>query len=302
MEKRDGYYENPVLANQLHGQADSFFGEPFFGFGDLLDILFTGQDEENMQKVMQWFAVAENAGHYQLDNFTGLYFDYPNSDVLLGLQYALGKEDEETTFRIEYFYPLMQGYAQSLEILATFDWPDKVCGYVAIAWRDKVPLNCFAQSYRLWSDKIIFGQHIQFALSGMALQIGHATMTQFSVHKGQFYEMNLAQFLDENPDKTEDDFEAPVIHMENSVILVPREVTCLYEMQVPVRKVESVIFDHKKFTRLLVPIVRDWENGEELLAWIYVGEKEMGDFRPEPGDLVQGVIMLCTCPVDVNVQ
>lgn len=298
-ENQEDYYENSELAEQLHGDGRAFFGAPFYGFGDMLDILMPGEDDENMEKVTQWIGKAQNVGHYQLGSFTGVYLDYPESSTELGLQFALGKEPEQNSFQVDYFYPYMQGYAQSLKIVATFDWPEKVCGYLAAVWRDKTTINCFVPSYRLWNEKIIFDNHFHLALSGMALHIEPAPHPHFTVEKGQFYEMNLAQFLYKNPDKTAADFEAPVVHTEESVLFVPMDTTCLYEVQSPVKKVENIKFDQHSFTRLLMPIARDWDEDEELLAWIYVSDKKLGELRPKPGDPVLCVIWLCACMTDV---
>lgn len=294
------FYRNPELEKHLHGDSDAFFGEPFYGFGDMVDILMPGEGSENMEKVTQWIGDAQLAGQYQLGSFIGAYLDYPESNAELGLQFALGKEPAQNSFQVEYFYPLMQGYSQYLEIVASFDWPDKVCGYIAIVWGNKSSINCFAPTYRLWNEKIIIGQHFHLKLAGLALHIEPAPHPNFSVEKGQFYEMNLAQFLYENPDKTAADFEAPVVHTEESVILIPQDVTCLYEMQAPVKKVEKVKFGQNNFTRLLMPIARDWEEDEELLAWIYVSDKALGKFRPKPGDPVLCVIWLCAHRSDIK--
>ena len=223
----------------------------------------------------------------------GAYLDYPATDADLGMQFALAKGSTQNSFQVEYFYPLMRGHAQSVEIAATFDWPDKVCGSIAAKWRGKAPINCFAYSSNLWSQKTAFGEACHLALSGLALSFESAPNPQFTVEKGPIYEMNLARFLHENPDKTIADFEAPVVNTEKSVLLFPRNVTCFYEMQAPVKKVESVKFGQMRFTRLLMPIARDWDDDEELLAWIYVNNKLLGELKPKPGDPLMCVIWLC---------
>lgn len=296
--KHPNYYGNLELAQQLHGDSDAFFGEPFYGFGNMVDILMPGEDDENMEKITQWVKDAQFAGQYQLGSFTGVYLNYPESNSQLGMQFALGKEPNQSSFQVEYFYPFMQGWTQPLEIVAKFDWPEKICGYIAAEWRDKAQINCFAPSYRLGNEKIILGQRAHLALSGLALHMEPAPHPHFTVEKGQFYEMNLAQFLYKNPDKTIVDFEAPVVHTENSVLFIQQDVTCLYELQAPVKKVENVKFDQNSFTRLLMPIARDWDDDEELLAWIYVSDKEMGELRPKPGDPVLCVIWLCASWAD----
>ena len=296
--KLSAYYENPELSDQLHGDGEAFFGEPFFGFGDMLDILIPGEDAEIMAKVIQWGGEAQSVGLYQSGGFKGTYLDYPEKNARLGMQFALAKKPDQKSFEVRNFYPFMQGHRQSLKIVATFDWPEKVCGYIAAKWRDKAPINCFAPSYRLWNEKIIFDQQVELALSGLALDIGPAPHPHFTVEKGQFYEINLAQFLYENPDKTISDFEAPVVHTEDSVLFLPRGETCIYELQAPVKKVESVKFAEKDFTRLLMPIARDLDDDEELCAWIYASDKELGEFRPKPGDPVACVIWLCVSWAD----
>lgn len=297
-EKEKGYYENPEMAGRIHGNPASFHGEPVYGFGDVLDG-FLPEDEENLDATIETFIrEGKPCGDYVLANrdYKGAYYDFPQRNPHLGIQLAAGKNLGESTAELKYFYPVMEGAIHRLKIWARFDWPDNVAGFVAARWKNSSILNYFVPSYGLCNELLKPGQEATFAVAGIATMVGKPPLEEFSVHEGALYDMDLARFLSENPEKTAKDFPAPIISMRNAVMAFPTGATCFYEIQGPLAKLEELSFQGRKFVRMLIPLGRE-EEQEEFTGWIYVDKESMKDFAPEPGDPVHGIVWLCAAVV-----
>lgn len=298
-EEKKGYYENPELAERVHGNPESFLGEPFYGFGDVLDG-FLPEDEVNLDTAIATFIRdAKACGKYVLPDkdYQGAYYDYPERNPRLGIQLATGRNLGENSFELKNFYPVMEGARHRLKIWARFDWPDRVAGFIAATWKKTSILNYFVPSYGVCNELLKPGEEVTFALAGIALTVERPSLEEFSIHKGPFYDSELARFLSENPDKTVADFPAPIVSMRSAVMTFPTETTCIYEIQGPLAKMEELAFQGRKFMRMLIPLGREEEQEEEFLVWIYVDADTIKGYTPAQGDPVHCLVWLCATVV-----
>lgn len=282
-----GFYANPALAARVHGDPSTFYGEPDEDYMGLLAAIAPDMNFKKLREMAKKALFARRAPLLDPEH-AACYGLYPDALSLLAVQFAL-IEDGKGRLEGHYAYPFMRGYEQEMEVLARFDLEPALCGYVAVAFEEQI-LNCFALSYCLQASRLKPGATVKIELSGLAMAIRKAAETSFKIDAGPLYEMDLAHFLSNNPDKTPTDFPGAVVSMGSAIMRFPTDDTCFFEISAPVLKVEELTFEGRKFARLLMPIIQGEENA---LAWIYASMEDLGDFRPKAGDRAECVAWLC---------
>lgn len=286
-DNKKSFFEKPEGAPHVHGDASNFSGEPSSARGDVWHAL----DIDVEAFIPQCVEKGEVIGPFNLSK-TGkkiAYFDYPTKSFPLQMR-SLAVEGEEG-YTVMDMYPLMEGFSTEARLVAWFDAAD-CTGYISTKLSNGVAMDFFAPSYA--AMQVVFSPDATYALyiSGVAVQLEKAPYTEFEVTKGEFYESQLEEFLNDNPGKTASDFAPPVVSLVGGVGGMPTKYTCEWDLFATVLEVSEYSFETIPYYRLLMPVARGQE-GEDVLAYIYVGKKQLKDFEPKKGDVVQGIIWLC---------
>lgn len=294
-EEEKSWFDDPNMAERMHGDREAFYGEPIFGFGDVLDAFLPMEGEHLHEQIDMFIRHAQSAGDYTLRNgdFWGAYYDYPDRDFTPGIQLALCKERDAERYELKYLYPLLKGRDHRLNILARFDWTDNICGMVAANWKNASIRNYFVPSYGLCHELLKPGNEIALSVSGYAINVERVPQPKFSVTEGPLFELELAKFLAAYPDQTAADFTPPVVDASGAVISFPTAHTCYFQIQSPLVKMEKLTFLDRKFVRMLLTLDQDMETDEEMQTWIYADEERIRSLDLHPGDPLLCLVWFC---------
>ena len=114
---------------------------------------------------------------------------------------------------------------------------------------------------------------------------------QYEIEKGDMYEVALARFLRDNPQKTKKDFPAVTIHMDGAIILFPTNEYSVYEYRGKILDLEYVTFFGKKLAKTKVCLEKD-DDEETMFINLYIAENNIRDCELKIGNDIQGVIWL----------
>lgn len=282
------FFEEPEAASHTHGDGSNFSGKPSSARGDIWQALDIDVDAF----IPQCVEMGKTFGPFQLPkaDIQVVYIDYPADTFSLWMRsLAVKKKDNYAVVDI---YPVMDGYPTEATLVAWFDVDDGITGYISTKLSNGVAMDFFSPPYA--AMQVVFSQNTAYDIyiSGVALQLKKTPYTEFEVTKGEFYEGKLEEFLNNNPGKTASDFPPPVISLVGGAGGMPTEYTCEWNLFATVVEVSEYSFESIPCYRLLMPIART-RNGEDVLAYIYVGKKQLKDFVPQKGDVVEGLIWLC---------
>lgn len=282
------FYAAEAAAGRVEGDASSFCGKPFFGFGDMWDVLAPDIDD----RIARYLQLAKLCGNFRAagSGASACYLDYPECGALVGVRMAVVDNGEDA--ELETVYPVFAGYPARAGIVARYDWDNGLCGFVSVSVPEGPSLDFFVPSYGMSRGLCVPGSRVGIAVSGLAIKLEKIRQASFAIERGPLYEMQLARFLEKNPGASVADFEAPVVSMEGAVMAFPSRTTCWYNIIAPVRDAVEVLFDGRVFYRLLLPIARS-EAGEEMSAYIYAAKDADRASRPAAGDMVECLAWLC---------
>ncbi len=282
------FYAAEDMAAQVHGDASRFSGEPFWGFGDIWNVVVPNF----IDRIHRYMRFAEKAqGFYTAGSHVeACYLDFPDCDAPVRARMAVVKKDENK-LRLETAYPVFVGHPAQLDVAARFDWDNGVCGFISTTLANGLSADFFVPGYGRTRERFVPGETVCVNISGLALSLDKPP-TSFTVECGPFYERRMKRFLEENPDKTAEDFKAPVVRIEGCVLMLPTDTTCFYSLLAPVREIWEVDFEGHAFYRLLMPIARS-VSGEDISAYVYASKERNRELHPAVGDMMQCHVWLC---------
>lgn len=277
-------------------RESAFAGEHFEGLGDVWEALL-GSDKNFIKTVTQ-FALDLNfpkRSHHidEEGNLTLLTCSPAEGDITAGvLNTRVSGSDE---LQVRSCYPLLQGYPNALLVNETHTWANGLEGVVAAQKGEEgPPVDFFAPLYFLDHKTFAWAIHEKQALitelGAVAFSLQKAEVREYAVDEGPLYETLLQQFLEENPDKTQADFEAPVVSTQGLRMLMPTQYVCEWAYRCPVEAMEELTFHNKPFLKLTVSLVGVGET--EMRAYLYVSEAELNGYRPSVGDDIEGVLWM----------
>jgi hypothetical protein len=104
------------------------------------------------------------------------------------------------------------------------------------------------------------------------------------------YDVELNKFLEQNPGKTEDDFQHPAISLHGRSLMLPTEVVGISEFHFPVQEVQHGEILGHHFVRLRVTIAGFGENSVQ--GWMYASDHILKGYEPQVGDDISGVFWM----------
>ena len=190
-------------------------------------------------------------------------------------------------------FPVLVGKRNVVKLKESYTWETKAEGEIAVETDSGKILNFFDPFFIM--DKKMFEKDKTqpILLSGLALTISKMERQEFAVEKGNVYEHYLEEFLKENPDKTEKDFEPPVhvIDPEYFRMVMPTDTCSEVEIAAKIEDIEYVNFMGEKITIMKV----NFEHGEDdeyLYCNIYASEHVLNGYKPQINDGITGIVWL----------
>ena len=123
--------------------------------------------------------------------------------------------DSGDGFGLTFIAPLLKGSNFSASISEAYTWETSALGEFSADIEGKI-IEFFDPFFAL--DSKSTEKKPTISLSAVALHIQELEEKSFVVDKGGMYDYELQEFLKKNPDKTEKDFQAPVVNLTKEKI------------------------------------------------------------------------------------
>ena len=271
--------------------SESYFdGEHFEGHGDKWTALFGNTQKflvDNMEKSV---TSGDIIFKQEILNkkFAGIV--YPKNELLSVLSLI---ELKETCNEYTSAYPLLIGINNEVKLKEDYCWENGGEGEFAVEAGDDKVINFFDPFYVV--DKAYFKiDKIQtISLAGLAYSLEKLEEKEFVIDKGEFYNVSRDEFLKENPDKTEKDFEPPVVKLEadHFRMLIPKQYACEYEIAAQIESIKYFKILGEEIAQLKVNFEHS-ENEKSLYCNIYASKHVLGKYKPKIGDGINAIVWL----------
>ena len=272
--------------------GESYFdGEHFEGHGDKWVALFGNTEKfavKNMKKCVTSGDIIFKQEKILNKKFAGIV--YPKNELLSVLSLI---ELKETCNEYTSAYPLLIGINNEVKLKEDYCWQNGGEGeFAAEAGDDKVikyfdPFNAI--------DKANFktNKTQTISLAGLAYSLDKLKEQEFVIDKGEFYNVSRDEFLKENPDKTEQDFEPPVVKLEadHFRMLIPKQYACEYEIATQIENIKYFKILGEEIAQLKVNLEHS-DNEKSLYCYIYASKHVLGKYKPQVGDGINAIVWL----------
>ena len=205
----------------------------------------------------------------------------------------LTSSTDEGGFEFVSMMPRFQGLPCRAKVLATCAWPNEVGGEVALKI-GKTEIIANVPAFYAYKDQLVIGRELDVKFSASVEMLQLQETNKIVVSSGPFYEAKLADFLQDNPDKTEEDFQPIEISTKGMVILFPRNSSTEYELASPVLSCDKTSFAGEEIYKLKVILYR--QDDQEVYLNLYVAPSQLPDGLKEGSD-VMGIVRLYAEPI-----
>ncbi len=280
-------------ASDSEGPKSFFYGQHFEGLGDVWSACLPGGINEFVEKVQETFPTLKPFGPV-MQRKDGKAVVLCTSEVSGGMAVHCNVLMTPGTGEAEFVsgYPSLAGLPNPCVIDQAHIWSNQISGVVAARSAvNGAPLNFFLSGFFQHVPQLQFGADAQFFLSGLILAVQKQDETEFKPEVGTPpYEAMLKKFLEDNPDKSAEDFEAPVVSSKGHGVLLPSPVVGVWVFQAPVLAIEKVEFLGHSFRRIETRIAGVGDHA--VVGSLYVGEHVLKGYEPQVGDDITGTVWL----------
>ena len=289
-----------------------FLGSHFEGLGDAWEVLlgeFSEEmeegDELSLREKLFYHICAQTLDKgvldpsclvlYQANNMrVALVQSDPRKSVQAGV--LIRGDDADSNHILVNGYPILQGLPNSMDILEAHTWSNGVEGEVLarMAGSATTPVSFFAPFYFRDFAQFEEDRRCTIFLAALALSISQAKQKSVIIDEGEFYEMELKQFLAKNTGKTAADFSGPEIILEGARMLFPSDTASCQEFRVPVLEVRYCMFFDIDLFRIRTEFVLDHVDGNDvaLQGYIYAPLHLLEGYMPQVGDDIEGFLWM----------
>lgn len=266
-----------------------FFGQHSTGYGNVWDAVL-GVSEKllvYLRMTMEKGIVVFKNLKTKNNQYAGI--KYPEESDLSILNLIEEKKDSNVHASS---YPLLIGINNEVKLKESYPWAIEGEGEMA-AETDLGKIINFHNPYFAIDNKNFKFNKIQtVSLAGLALSINKMEVQEFPA-EGDTYKHYLEEFLEENPHKTEHDFEAPIhrIDAEHFRMFVPTDYCSEFEIATQIEEIKYVDFLGEKITVMKVNLEHSNDN-EYLYCNIYASKHVLKDYKPQVGDGINAVIWM----------
>lgn len=263
-------------------KESAFFGE----HSEQVCWPFLLNDTDLLEKHLKAF-LSEGNAMYNIPTETGTdtALAFPETGPVRALNTL---KDSAAKFELTFVAPLLKGSNFSASIREAYTWENPVLGEFSAEIEGK-QIDFFDPFFAL--DSKSTDKKPTVALSAIGLRLQELEERSFVVDKGGLYEYELKEFLKKNPNKTEKDFQAPVVNLtkESFRMLMPTKYASEFEIVGGIEKIEHTAFLGVPIHILTINLAHG-ANKEYFTFPLYVIDKVLKGYVPKVGDAVAGVV------------
>lgn len=272
---------------------DYFYGEHFEALGDIWDALYCDAEafaKDYVEKSVKEGIVFINQ-KIKNNKMYGLF--YPDISTVQIVSYLRELKKHSLTYISS--CPVLKGCKNKLILKKKYTWTNGIEGEFAAesTTENKLLLNFFDPFYCV--DQKYFDKNncVEVNLAAVAYTANELEEREDVIDKGEFYKLKLKEFLEENPDKTEMDFEPPIVHTssEHFRMYTPTDTTSVVEIVGLVEDISYCKYLGKNFAVLKVNLEHR-KDDEYLYIDVYVSEQLLEKYKPEIGKGLHSIVWL----------
>lgn len=274
-------------------KTDYFTAEHDQTFGDKWTAIFN-----DINKMEELIETSFKKGHLFFNQATDkkttykgfVYSNNSNIFVLTVIEQLKGKEKASLVSAC----PLMKGINNRIILKDYFTWKGgKAEGEFAGKTDLDRTINFYSPTYPVDMKNFKKNRNQTISLAGLAYSIKKIEEQEHTITKGAFYDLQLKEFLKDNPDKTKKDFKAPIVRItgESFRMFISADFACEYQIAGQIEDIKHIDFLGTKMAVLKVNFEHSKEN-EFLYCNIYASEHVLKDYVPKIGDGIEAVIWL----------
>jgi hypothetical protein len=190
-------------------------------------------------------------------------------------------------------YPILEGIKNRLAVTEHYTYRIPFEGEISFDFGKGFPLTFFAPFFHHDRQICKIGSIAEVYLAAYAFQLNLAPMS-YSIATGDMYENALSDFLRHNPGKSRADYPSMELHMDDAVIVFPRDISTVYEYRGVILELENFEAIDKEITRAKIPLKRDRECDDEFCYCVYLYFKSdyVQELDLKVGSNIQGIISL----------
>ena len=202
-------------------------------------------------------------------------------------------ELKETCSEYTSAYPLLIGINNEVKLKEDYCWQNGGEGEFAVEAGDDKVINFFDPFYAIDKANFKTDKTQTISLAGLAYSLDKLKEQEFVIDKGEFYNVSRDEFLKENPDKTEQDFEPPVVKLEaeHFRMLIPKQYACEYEIATQIENIKYFKILGEEIAQLKVNLEHS-DNEKSLYCFIYASKHVLGKYKPQVGDGINAIVWL----------
>ena|GEM_PF-1950242 len=271
---------------------NTFYGEHFEALGEVWSALL-GDAEKITTYLSEAIVKGKKTDQKTIvhngEKIEVIMLHYPADGLIkIGILLVKSKNDDSWIFYSS--FPIFNGLSNLLSITGAHTWKNGVEGSVAAERAGGPPVTFFNPYYFKELEILVPDTEATISLSALAFCIRQAEVNEFTVDKGAFYELKLKEFLDENPDKTQEDFKPPIISMRGSRVLLPSKYACEWKYRCSIEALCQFSFLDTVIYQLTVTFVGD--DDYEIKGHIYASQHVLENYVPKVGDDIEGILWM----------
>lgn len=282
---------NAINIRKIFRGESYFDGEHFEGHGDKWVALFGNTEKfavKNMKKCVTSGDIIFKQEKILNKKFAGIV--YPKNELLSVLSLI---ELKETCNEYTSAYPLLIGINNEIKLKEDYCWQNGGEGEFAVEAGDDRVINFFDPFYAIDKANFKTDKTQTISLAGLAYSLDKLKEQEFVIDKVEFYNVSRDEFLKENPDKTEQDFEPPVVKLEadHFRMLIPKQYACEYEIATQIENIKYFKILGEEIAQLKVNLEHS-DNEKSLYCYIYASKHVLGKYKPQVGDGINAIVWL----------
>lgn len=272
-----------------------FSGEHFEGFGDKWGALYNNAEEFFCEKLTNIIQESSPYFYQKIDekDYLALIMNENEPISLISLLEAKQEANEFISF-----YPKFKGIPTEITLKDYYQWKTiaegDMAGKINIESINLDNINFFNQHYAKDINNFEINKKINVSLSGLAFHIEKLEEKEFKVETGALFDFMKSEFLEKNKDKTEKDFEAPIIKLdsEHFRMFVSSQYTCEYEAVGIIEEIDYTDFFGTKVAVLKVNFSHNNKDEKQFYLNVYASENVLKDYVPQIGDGISTVMWI----------
>ena len=230
------------------------------------------------------------------ESIVAIIMEHEKTDHIRGVCLnTLDESEDEKRILLDSAYPAgVGGPVNELAVNRFIEWPGGVEGQIECVTRNGRSVTFFDPYYVYDRQQITKPCVCEFELFGFAQKIGLAEDREFEITDGPMQDFERKRQREENPDGPPPDVQSMTVHIDSefTYLMQTEPYPDEGEFRGIVEKVEWFDYLGTEMCRLGMRFKASDDDEDFLTIDLFAGRHRLGEYRPNPGDLVQGVLWL----------